>query len=394
MAAAMLRALILSSRYPDAVRPQMGSFVEQLVLALAARPDVAVEVVAPIRVQPFPFGLRFQNRRLAGLPAEEMWNGVRVHRPRYVLPPRLGWLGPYSLARALLPRLKAIRADFAFDVLAAQFFWPEGPAAASIARRLGVPLSIKARGHDVEPAPWKRGRRPIVEAGLAADGLLAVSAALRERMIALGLPAERIAVHHTGLDRTLFAPRDREAAKAALGLEGPLILWAGNLIARKRPLLALESLAHLPGATLVIAGSGPELPRIRVRAAALGLAARVRLEGWLPPARMAALYAAADVTLHTAASEGLANVWVESLACGTPLVVAEMAAATAFLSDRREGRVVRAEPAALAAAVRETLGAPPDRQVVAAAAALFSWKDSAAELDAHLRALVARAAVS
>lgn len=386
----MLRVLILSSRYPDAVRPYLGSFAEQIALKLAGRSDVAVEVVAPISVQPFPFSWRAHNRRLAHLAAEELWNGIRVHRPRYVVPPRLGWAAARSLERAVSPLLRAIRERFAFDVLAAQFFWPEGPAAARIGRRLGVPVSIKARGHDVEPARGRRSRRLILEAGHNASGLLAVSAPLRERMIALGLPADRIAIHHTGLERTLFAPRDRAAAKAALGVDGPMILWAGNLVARKRPLLALETLAFLPGATLLMAGAGPERRRVEARIAALGLAERVRLLGPVAPSRMPGLYAAADATLHTAASEGLSNVWVESLAAGTPLVVADISAARA-LPGPPAVRLTAADAAALAAALRETLASPPDRAAVAAQSPPFSWDRSADALEAHLRGLLAAA---
>jgi teichuronic acid biosynthesis glycosyltransferase TuaC len=386
----MLRVLILSSRYPDAVRPQLGSFVEQLALRLAARPAVDVEVVAPVAVQPFPFTWRAQNRRLAQLPSEQDWNGIRVHRPRYVVPPRMGWAAAATLERVLASMLPGLRERFPYDVLAAQFFWPEGPAAARIGRTIGVPASIKARGQDVEPARWRRSRGLILEAGRAADGLLAVSAPLRERMIALGLPAEKIAVHHTGIDRSLFACRDRAAAKAALGIEGPLLLWAGNLVARKRPLLALETLLLLPGATLLIAGSGPERRPIEARATALGIADSVRLLGPVSPMRMAQLYAAADVTLHTACSEGLSNVWIESLTAGTPIVVAELDAAKRLIAGHAAGRVVPADPAALALAVHEILTSPPAQEKVAAATAAFSWEQSASEFEKHLQALLAR----
>ena len=388
MVRAMLRVLVLSSRYPDRVRPQLGSFVERVVLALAARRDVAIEVVAPLPVELFPLSLRERNRRLAGIREEEMWNGVRVHRPRYLVPPRMGWLAPKCLQRRLLPLLSHIRERFPFDLIAAQFFWPEGPAAARLARRFGVPVSIKARGHDVEPAPTKQSRALIGEVGRAADGLLAVSAPVRDRMVALGMPAERIAIHRTGLDRTLFACRDREQAKAALGVHGPCLLWAGNLVARKRPLLAVETLALLPEAILLMAGGGPELHAVRRRIGELGLGSRVRVMGPLPATGMAQVYAAADLTLHTAESEGLSNVWVESLACGTPIVLAELEAARPLLRNPEAGLMAAPEPEALAAAVREVLRRGTMRSAIAAAVADYSWERSAAELEEHFRTIV------
>ena len=74
-----------------------------------------------------------------------------------------------------------------------------------------------------------------------------MSAVLRQRadfdldavMIAMGLPGERIAVHHTGVDQAMFRPRDRDAAKAALGISGPLVVTAGNLIPLKGQALVI-----------------------------------------------------------------------------------------------------------------------------------------------------------
>ena len=106
-----------------------------------------------------------------------------------------------------------------------------------------------------------------------------MSGPLRDDMIALGMPGERIRVHHTGVDRALFAPRDRAAAKAALGVDGPLLISVGYLIERKGQRLAIEALPAIPGATLLIVGQGPARAELEARIAALGLGDRVRMLG-------------------------------------------------------------------------------------------------------------------
>lgn len=258
----MLRVLVLSSRFPDPVRPNAGNIVERTILALAARPGVEVEVVAPIGRPPFPLSLLRRHARFRPLARMETWKGLRVERPFYPTFPYWYELAPRSLARTLLPRLRETRRRFPFDVLAAQFFWPEGPAAVALGEKLGVPVSVKGRGPDVESWAKRRGAgRMIVEAGRRADGLLAINADLKRQMAALGMPEERIAVHYTGLDRTLFRPGDRAAEKARLGVEGPLLLSVGNLIPRKGHALVVEALSRTPGATLLIAGTGPDLER-------------------------------------------------------------------------------------------------------------------------------------
>src|SRR3546814_8883248 len=86
-----------------------------------------------------------------------------------------------------------------------------------IARRLAIPFSIKARGADIHHWARQRATGPqITRAANAASGLLAVSAAMREDMIALGIEGDKIRVHYTGVDFDRFRPApDRTVAKAA-----------------------------------------------------------------------------------------------------------------------------------------------------------------------------------
>src|SRR3546814_16437787 len=85
-----------------------------------------------------------------------------------------------------------------------------------IARRLAIPFSIKARGADIHHWARQRATGPqITRAANAASGLLAVSAAMREDMIALGIEGDKIRVHYTGVDFDRFRPApDRTVAKA------------------------------------------------------------------------------------------------------------------------------------------------------------------------------------
>lgn len=388
----MLRVLVVTSRFPDRNRPHLGHFVERQVVELAARPGIEVAVVIPVPVSPLPFGVRRHARALRALPLEEVWKGVPIFRPRYTAIPRLRRRNARSLALSLTRALGDIRRRFPFEVIAAQFFWPEGPAALAASRALGVPVSVKARGHDFDQ--WRDRRVPGLPDLAEAEGLLAVSAELRDRMIGAGLPGDRIAVHYTGLDRRLFRPRDRAAAKAALGLAGPVLLSAGNLRPRKNLQLALDVALEAEPATLLIAGGGPDAAVLRRRVRDLGLEGRVRLLGAVPHEQMPALYAAADVTLHTALLEGLANVWIESLACGTPVVTTAVGGAAEIVDRPAAGRLAESDARAMAAAVREILDRPPAPTEVAAAADRFDWRLHAAQAEMHLRALVRRDAAS
>ncbi|WP_114953148.1 glycosyltransferase [Sphingosinicella terrae] len=387
----MLRVLTLSTLFPNAVRPTLGPFVERQTIGLAARAGVAVEVVAPVGLPPWPLSHHPHYAPLRALPEREVWKGLAVHRPRYRVWPLVGAAAtPAAIARALLPRLKDIRERFPFDVIDAEFFWPDGPAAMQLARALGVPFSIKARGSDIHYwAMRPRTRAQVIAAGHAADGLLAVSAALRDDMAALGLPADSIRVHHTGIDLERFRPVDRKPAKAALGMSGPLLIAVGTLMERKGQRLAVEALTELTEASLILVGGGPDRPVLERLARKLGVQERVRILGVRPHEDLPALLAAADVAVQPSASEGLANVWVEALACGTPVVTCAVGGARNVIDRPAAGRLVARNAQAIVAAVADLLASPPPQAEVRGAAEKFSWDRNAEELEAHLRALVA-----
>jgi teichuronic acid biosynthesis glycosyltransferase TuaC len=384
----MLRVLTLATLFPDGTRPDFGRFVLRQTQALAARAGVEVEVVSPVALPPWPLRLHRRYAARARLPAEEMFEGLRVHRPRYRTLPFRANGAAKALARAVLPLARALRPD----VIDAEFFWPDGVAAMHLARNLGVPFSVKARGSDI--AWW--GSRPKVRAQMlaaaeAAGGLLAVSAALREEMIGLGMPAGKISVHHTGVDLDAFRPADKAEAKARLGVEGTLLVSVGNLVPVKGHKLALAALSELPGATLIVAGAGPERARLEAEARRLGLAERVRFAGAVPHGELPALLAAADALVLPSEREGLANAWVEALACGVPIVVPDVGGAREVVDRPEAGRIVERTAGAIAAAVREVLAAPPDPEGLRRAAARFSWERNGEALQAHLASLVSRA---
>ncbi|MBP2277388.1 MULTISPECIES: glycosyltransferase [Sphingomonas] len=386
----MLRVLTLSTLFPDASRPNFGVFVERQTLGLAAHPDVDLRVVAPLGMPPWPLARHGHYAPLAALPERETWKGLDIRRPRFLaLPGTGGRFHAGATVRRLTPMLTALRRDFRFDVIDAEFFFPDGPAAVALGHHFGVPVSIKARGADIHH--WghvSATAAQVIAAGQAADGLLAVSQAMRSDMAALGLTESRIRVHHTGVDLDRFGPRDRAAAKAAYGVTGPLIVSLGALIPRKGHDVVVEAMASLPGATLLIAGEGPARAALTTQIATLGLADRVRLLGSVPHGDLPALLGAADVMALASASEGLANAWVEALACGTPIVITSAGGAAEVVTEPAFGRIVDRSTSAFAEAIGAVLANPPSAQNVRRGAERFTWAANTAALYDHLAGLV------
>ena len=150
-------------------------------------------------------------------------------------------------------------------------------------------------------------------------------------------------------------------------------------------------MAKVEGATLLIVGEGPQRSCLEQTAAKHGLGDRVRFLGRRPHEELPDLLAAADVMLLPSSSEGLANVWVEALACGTPIVISDVGGAREVLDRPEAGRIVHFHAGEIASAVKELIANPPDPIKVRAAAERFSWSRNALELRDHLLEIAARA---
>ena len=389
------RVLSLATLYPNAAAPRFGTFVARSLEALAARGDWEVTVVNPIGIPPLALG---RYRPLRGALVSGVEHGVQVHRPRFALIPGAGTRNPAAIAKAVLPLARRLHARAPFDLVDAQFFYPDGPAAARIAEALGLPLSIKARGADIHYWGAKgAAKQQILATGAQAAGLLAVSEALADDMAALGLPRGKIALHRTGLDRDRFTPRQYDGLRAVLGAQlglplknGEVLLASvGALIPRKGQEFAIRALALLHGARLLLVGRGEDEAKLRALAQELGLAEKVHFLGSLDHAVLPLVLSAADAMVLPSSSEGLANAWVEALACGTPLVICDVGGARELLKDPSAGRLVPRDPAAIAAAVEDILADPPSPVQVAENVADFSWAANAAALADYYERLIA-----
>lgn len=394
----MKRLLSISTLYPAIGRPGFGRFVGRQMQALAERGDWDVTVINPIGQPPVPL------KRYAGLksvPEVEYQGQVTIHHPRFLLVPGLsGPINPTLIAHAVMPLVRQLHAERPFDIVDAQFFYPDGPAAAKIARALDLPLTIKARGSDIHlwgGRFWPR--RQMTDAAQQASALLAVSQALAKDMIALGMPDDRISVHYTGLDRERFRPLEREAARQLVSAlpslqiwsEGRLLLCVGALLAIKGQALAIRALPLLADdVRLAIAGTGADEPALKRLVRQLGLESRVHFLGSVDHDILPHLLCAADVMVLPSEREGLANAWIEALACGTPVVIPDIGGAREVVRHPSAGRIVERTPDAIAHAVDELLQSPPSQEAVAENAEHFSWGANAATLAEIYEKVAAR----
>jgi glycosyltransferase involved in cell wall biosynthesis len=395
-----VRSLLFSTLYPSSARPTHGIFVETRLRELLKRGGVDSRVVAPVPWFPLHAARFGDYARMAQTPARACRHGIDVRYPRYPVIPKIGMsIAPWLLALSSIGTLRRMIAEgFDFDLIDAHYFYPDGVAAALLARVFNKPLVITARGSDVNLiAGHSLPRRMMLRAAQRASALVGVSAALVERMAALGMPGSRLHMLRNGVDLQLFKPLAQAAARAELGLQGgPFLLSVGNLLPLKGHALCIDALAALsaewPAAQLLIVGRGPEEDALRRHAAARGVADRVRLVGAVDQAALARWYSAADVLLLASSREGWPNVLLESMACGTPVVATRVGGVPEVVQNDTAGRLVeRRDGQALADAVRALLRGGVDRGAVRRYAEGFDWQDTS-DRQVHLFQAIATAA--
>ena len=372
-----MRILVFTTLYPNAAAPNHGVFVENRLRAYREKYDADVRVIAPVPWFPFPQGLFGHYAKFARAPQEETRDGVTVYHPRYALAPKIGMKdAPDALARCFRRMLKNLRADgWSPDLIDAHYLYPDGVAAAAVAREFETPCVLTARGTDVNLIPkYDEPRERMLGAIAQADAIITVADALKERLIELGAPSGKISTLRNGVDLNIFRPLRRERIRQAMDVCGPVIASVGHLIDRKGHNLVIDAVADIPDATLLIVGDGEEKRALVRQAKQLGLSERVRFCGAVPHQDMIGVYNAADVLVLASSREGWPNVLLEAMACGTPCVATDVWGNGEVISAPSAGCLVKDRTAeAIAEATTTLLNAPPDRNDVRAHAQNHSW---------------------
>lgn len=379
-----MRVLAVTNLYPNPYQPHRAPFNRQQLRALVQQHEV--RVIAPIAWTD-EVALRRAGGKRLGASRRVICDGMVVDHPRYVFPPKVmrGWYGQ-CFRESIRARFMQAVEEFRPEVVYATWAYPDGWAAVELAREARLPVVVKVHGSDVlMQGAYRARRRRTIEGLTRADAVVAVSRHLAGQVVQMGVDARRVSVVYNGIDRELFhagamAERDHSGA--------PLVLFVGNLLPVKGPDVLVDACDRLARRGVRfecrLIGQGVMKGAIERQIGERGLADRVKLLGPQPLEELPAWYRRARVLVLPSHSEGVPNVVLEALACGTPVVATRVGGLPEIVGG--EGLVAAGDAAALAAAIESALSR--GREAAATRFEPPSWKESAAALGRVLSGVV------
>jgi glycosyltransferase involved in cell wall biosynthesis len=358
------RLLVFCSLFPSAATPGAGLFVRERMYRVAAA--LPLRVVSPRAASPIdPLVRRARPHYRPAPGAREMQAGIEVRYPRFPSLPGVGRNADgLMMALGCLPMLWRERDTF--DIIDAHFAYPDGYAATRLGRWLDKPVTITLRGTEVPHSRDPAKRRRIQRALRDATHVFAVSGSLARLAVELGADPAKVQVVGNGVDLDRFRPLDRTEARSRLGIaeHAQVLVSVGGLVERKGFHRVIEVLPGLLARHprllfLIVGGAGPEgdyAATLRAQAQALGVGDQVRFLGPVAPDELSVPLSAADVFTLATSNEGWANVFLEAMACGLPVVTTDVGGNPEVVCDPELGTIVPfGAPEALAGALDAAL---------------------------------------
>lgn len=329
-----LRVLFISQIFPTPVNPTKGVFSQQLVQGLMDYCDVSVVCPQPWfpRLPRWKFLERWHGYSL--IPTEYDVDCIPVLSPKYPFIPKLGdRYHSFLFFLGLVRYAYALRRRFRFDVINAHWLYPDGVAAARLARIMGVPLVLSGLGCDVNMFLFEKHKRgAILRALKQASRVTVVSEELKVHLLGVGIDQEQVTVIRNGVNKQLFYPRDQTECVRMLGLPQryPCVVFVGRLAEEEEKGLrylieAFQKLVRVRKLiTLYVIGDGPMLKPYNDLVHNQGLQEQIRFVGAKAHQDIPLWIGACDVFCLPSLREGCPNVVLEALSCGRPVVASEV----------------------------------------------------------------------
>ncbi|WP_340317912.1 glycosyltransferase [Rhizorhabdus argentea] len=377
-----MKILAFTNLFPSSSRPGNGVFLKHRLHHLSQVAGVELRVLVPVPWFPFKARIFGSYAKLARTPREEHAGQIRARFMRYLMVPKVSmWLTPFSIAMAALSTIRHIkRSGFDPDIIDAYYLYPDGVAASLVGLMLRKPVMLTALGTDVSQIARQSIPGAMIRwAARRAVATTAVCQALADALVDCGVASDKLSVVEHGVDRDVFKPSpDRDALRRSLGISRFAVISVGHLVENKGHHLAISAISEIADAELIIVGDGPSHDRLRRLAIELGVAERVTFTGSIDQAHLATLLGASDLLVSCSEYEGISNVLLEALACGTPVAATPVWGSPEVITDPRIGLLFRERSVtAIADGIRAAMARQWDRSLIRRHSRRYDWQHTA-----------------
>jgi glycosyltransferase involved in cell wall biosynthesis len=390
-----MQTLIISSIFPNNREPAKGTFVIDQVSELSRL--CALKVIAPV-----PWSLPVRNIEkwymFSKVAKTEIIKGIETYHPQYLIIPKFfRSLYGYFYFLGIIGCVRKICKSSKFDIIVAYFAYPDGFAAALLAKLFKKPLIIYALGSDINVFIKSKIKRFLTKfAFRTATRIIAVSNDLKGKIINLGIEEPKVTVIPNGVDVSKFMPMDKYSCRERLSLpqDKKIILFVGAIREVKGVKYLIEAFAELiknrdNKVFLAIVGDGELKETLENRIINSGLAGKVKTEGAKLHNEIPIWINACDVFCLPSLSEGCPNVVLEALACGKPVVATKVGGLPEIIVSEEYGILVPPRsPHELANALRMAIAKEWDPQVLRKKINGFTWKENSQKLYEEMTQLV------
>lgn len=342
--------LVLSSLFPSKAAPTNGLFIRERMFRVAQHTKLTV--VSPVPWFPGQYILQKFRKNYRPQPQrEETQDGVLVHYPRFLaFPGVFRGLDAFMMYVCCLRLVKTIAHEQKVDIIDSHFTYPDGLAATWLARKLDLRSTITLRGTEIPHSRIPARKRQLIRAWKQADRVFSVSQSLMRHAVALGADGTKFRVIGNGIDTEKFQPFPPMEARQRLNIDSDarVLITVGGLVQRKGFHRVVECLPELvkefPKLIYLIVGGanaeGDYKAEICALAEQLQMTDRLVFLGALEPEKLSVPLSAADVFVLASSNEGWANVILEAMACGTPVVATDVGGNAEVVKSQELGYIV------------------------------------------------------
>jgi len=344
------KLVVLSTLFPHSGQPNAGVFIRERMFRVGKK--LPITVVAPVPWFPFQGLVRLIRPHFRpDAPLYEQQKGVEIFYPRFLSVPGLfKSLDGFFMAIGCRHIMKKLKDQKRFNIIDAHFGYPDGYAATLLGKWLSVPVCITMRGTEVPHASLVSRRVRLIRALRNASRIFSVSESLRQHAISLGIDGDKITVVGNGVDTQRFYPVDKtEARKAfALPLDAKVMITVGGLVERKGFHRVIEIMPALMKKIpdlhyLIIGGASAEgdwTEKLKGMVQEAGLEQRVHFLGTMSSDKLKQPLSSADVFVLSTRNEGWANVILEAMACGVPVIASDVGGNAEVVANETVGTIV------------------------------------------------------